>query len=140
MPARDLSTAQHEAAHVVVGVALGLRLRAAVVGTLGEDAEGYAAFDSRGPVDAFALMLAAGVYYEQRRGCPASAGYDRAELRALCDGKASRVRVYVIAAGAILESRRAAWEKVTAALLERDITGADIVRLARGENIGEAPE
>lgn len=130
---------------MVVGVALGLRLRVAAVGYQrlpdGCHVEGYAEFDKRGASDAWAIMLAAGVYYEQRPGgSKAGAAGDLSALRALCWRNERRVRAYVIAAGAILESRRAAWDAVTAALLERDITGADIVRLARGEKLGEAPE
>jgi hypothetical protein len=141
---RDLATAQHEAAHVVVGVALGLRLRAASVGRTRDPdhgwIEGWALFDQRGAHDAWAIMLAAGVYYEDRRGTPSCAEIDRVALVKMCMRNANRARAYVIAAGAILESRRAAWDAVTRALLERDITGADVERLARGEAIHAAAE
>ena len=134
---RDLSTAQHEAAHVVVGVALGLRLKAASVGVQRDPdhgwIEGSASFDRRGAGDAWAIMIAAGVYFEDRRGVPSCAAVDRRTLNTMCLRNAHRARAYVIAAGAILESRRAAWDRVTRALLERDITGADVERLAMGE-------
>lgn len=137
--ARDLATAQHEAAHVVVGVALGLKLRAAVVGRhhdpeLGE-IEGFADFDRRGPADAWSIMLAAGVYLEEQRGTPEVARGDLRALRQACYRNARRIRAYVIAAGAILESRRAAWSVVTRALLEDDLRGEDVERLARGEKL-----
>jgi hypothetical protein len=141
---RDLATAQHEAAHVVVGVALGLRLRAAAVGLQHWPAhgwlDGYADFDRRGSSDAWAIMIAAGVYFEDGNGPTAAARIDRAELRRMCSGSRACARAYVVAAGAILETRRAAWAAVTAALLERDITGADVERLARGEGIALAVE
>lgn len=143
MTERTLEIAQHEAAHVVVGVALGLRLRAAVVG-LHRDREvgwvhGFADFDKRaGTTEAYALMLAAGLYYEDARG---PGGWYRARgdvrvLRAMGHRPKARIVTLAIAAGAILESRRAAWSAVTRALLERDLHGGDIERLVRGE----APE
>lgn len=143
---RDLATAQHEAAHVVVGVALGLRLRRAVVGRRvdPEDGliDGYAEFSRRhGTTEAYALMLAAGVYFEERTtGSWAGAGADVRILRVMGHRPDSRIRTYMIAAGAILESRRAAWDAVTRALLERDITAADVERLARGESVSPDAE
>jgi hypothetical protein len=139
---RDLATSQHEAAHVVVGVALGLRLRRAVVGYR-DDPElgpitGFALFDKRGAAVPWAIMSAAGVYFEERRGVPSAARLDLAELRYACRGNTARMRAYIVSAGAILESRRAAWDAVTRALLERDITGADVERLARGESLRAA--
>ncbi len=136
---RSLSTAQHEAAHVVVGVALGLRLRSAVVG-YHEDPElgpvaGVASFDRRsGTTEAYALMLAAGVYFEERTtGSWTDARGDVRILRTMGHRPDARISVMAVAAGAILESRRAAWDAVTRALLERDITGADVAAIARGE-------
>jgi hypothetical protein len=145
MPAvRDLATAQHEAAHVVVGVALGLRLRLAAVGRHRDPEhgwiDGYAAFDKRtGTVEAYATMLAVGVYYERARGGGAAATGDLAALRVM-GYRASRIETLVILAGALLESRRGAWARVTAALLERDLGPGDVERLARGESLALAAE
>jgi hypothetical protein len=145
MPHRDPLTAAHEAAHVVVGVALGLRFRAAAVGYQRDPelgwVDGCVTFDRRyGSADAWAIMFAAGVYYEERRGHPTVARGDRAYLRYACKGSAASMRTSIVAAGAILESRRAAWDAVTRALLERDLTAADVERLAQGETISHAAE
>jgi hypothetical protein len=134
---RDLATAQHEAAHVVVGVALGLRLSSAVTGLRSDPYWGRIAgatrFDGRyGSSEAWALMLAAGVYYEERRGHPKDSAGDRRLLRRYGYWPGGHATL-AAAAGAILESRREAWEAVTRALLERDITGADVERIARCE-------
>ncbi len=137
---RPLEIAQHEAAHVVVGVALGLRLREAVLRVEalpgGWEGHGYVLF--RGvhggrQREALALMYAAGCAWEEAVGGGLSEGDER-----LCRGlvtSARGVRVCVRAAGAMLAGLGAAHARVTRALLERDLTARDIATLARGERL-----
>jgi hypothetical protein len=135
--ARDLQTAQHEAAHVVVGVALGLRLREAAIGEgSGHGAPGwlgYTLFDvPRSARMAWVLTLAAGVAWDRAVGdVPAPDGDTRLLRRLGYRGRA--VGALVAASGAMLAGLGAAHARVTRALLERDLTGADIAAIARGE-------
>jgi hypothetical protein len=133
-PSARLITAQHEAAHIVVGVALGLRLHSATI-TPAEDYYGYAWFPWGGTKIADSITLAAGVAWERAIG--STRGYERddlAQLRAL-QRSASGVQAAVRAAGALLASLGPVHARVTRALLERDLTGADMARLARGERL-----
>lgn len=135
--ARDLDTAQHEAAHVVVGVALGLRLREAVVGPSrmrGLALDGYTWFPGARGVS-WAITLAAGVAWERAiHGDDAIALGDLRWLRRL-GHRGRAVDALALAAGALLETRGAAHARVTRALLERDLTAADVGAIARGERI-----
>src|SRR6478735_2814311 len=144
---RDLSTAQHEAAHVVVGIALGLRLRKAVIGKsprLNWTAPGYAWFTSHGSALAHAIMYAAGVIWEQAHGneSPLDYKYMLEEL-SIKDGEnvpgaeEAEVRTCLRLAKYILKDRMQAHKRVTKALLEKDLTDRDIRAIARGEKITE---
>jgi len=136
---RDEHTAAHEAAHVVVGVALGLRVRRAHVGELvepgGRTTLGHVVWDGRhGARVAWAIMFAAGVAWEQAlRHPPAGAAWDRRACVELVGvaGLAPCVR----SAAALLAALGAEHRRVAAALLERDLSGADLVALARGEGL-----
>jgi hypothetical protein len=135
-----LRTAQHEAAHVVVGVALGLRLREACLRVTawpdGTWSAGHVTFPS-GPREALAIMYAAGIAYERAaRGRVVYYQPDLAELRAIVSGRAGE-RACIRAAAAILEARASAHEAVTRALLERDLRARDITCIARGEPLAE---
>lgn len=144
MEVRDLETAQHEAAHVVVGCALGLRLRLATVGASWDrkkgkrpkPLEGFADFfERRGDGTAQAIMLAAGVAWDRVMRWPAwRSAVDRRLARQLCSGRRG-YEALVSAATALLAGLRAEHERVTRALLARDITGADLAALCRGEDI-----
>jgi hypothetical protein len=137
---RCLQTAQHEAAHVVVGVALGLRLRRAVVSRArpGWTSGGYCEWHEA-PARPFAdaLMYAAGVAWEDAlgHGEPEHASGD---LR-LLTGVVGRgeVRAAVRAAGALLVRLAPTHALVTRALAERDLTARDVARLLRGERLGD---
>lgn len=141
--ARDLATAQHEAAHVVVGVALGLRLVDVRVTPDDPHWHGEATFRehhwarSGARRTALALMCAAGVAWERavdpHRGRYTAAS-DRAELRKLTRSRHD-VESCVRAAGAMLATLGPAHARVTRALLERDLSGADVAALARGERL-----
>ncbi len=155
---RLLSVAKHEAAHVVVGVSVGLKLREAVIGigpwSNGLIRLGYAWFDEpvRGRKEAFALMTAAGIAWDRVAGPMSPA--DLAQLAAVgCEVKESLggdeplLREYtsgrhgaeacIRAAGSMLTDLRGAHVKVTRALLTRDLKGADIETIARGELVEE---
>lgn len=130
----ELDIAQHEAAHVVVGVALGLHLRAATIRREG-DTLGYAQFvvPKRKRL-AWAITLAAGLAFERRGGDLDTARADRKLLRAE-RYNAHAIAALTLAADAILESRGLAHARVTRALLQRDLKRADIEALARGEEL-----
>jgi hypothetical protein len=137
--ARSLAVAQHEAAHIVVGVALGLRLRCAVLGgsALEPGLEGFAWFAvRRADNTAWAVTLAAGEAWERAMGDtdrPASPG-DWALLRRL--GYRGRgAEALVTAAAAMLAGLGAVHARVTRGLLERDLTGTDIDAITHGELI-----
>lgn len=138
---RALDMAQHEAAHVVVGVALGLRLRKAALGHAGFDIPGYATMGyslftvPRRKSTAWAITLAAGIAFERRLGDAYKTWRaDYALLRK--DGhSAHAISALVVAADAILETRRQVHARVTRALLQRDLTGADIEAIAKGERV-----
>jgi hypothetical protein len=129
---RPYGVVAHEAAHVVVGVALGLRLHSAVVKRWYEGYTtrlGWTWFPrARGIADA--LISAAGVAWSNatRDGLGIQ---DECDLRELVNGTADW-RTCVTAAAAILETRATAHARVVRALLEHDLTHADIERLARG--------
>lgn len=139
-----LDVAQHEAAHLVVGVALGLHLgrasaRACVIGD--EHCAGYAWF----PLPpgrrtwAQAIMVAAGVAWERAvaPGVSDTDGVARYDWADLLEAVPSRhdAETCVRSAGALLTGLGAMHARVTRGLLERDLTGADVARLAEGERL-----
>jgi hypothetical protein len=132
---RSFAVAQHEAAHVVVGVALGLRLKRACILPPGGRVVGYAGFDKRcGTAEAFTLMLAAGVAWEEiAAGSWDEARGDLAVLREMGIPTRARVAVLTKAAHALLARLRPVHAQVARALLARDLSGADISTIARGE-------
>lgn len=132
---RCLDSAQHEAAHLVVGVALGLRVRRVVIEPApakGWTQPGYCWFNA-GPTLAESLMFAAGIAWERAlgHGDPTDASIDAAWCRSLV-GPAN-VEASVRAAGAMLAGLGGVHARVTRALLERDLGPDDIAALARGE-------
>lgn len=138
MPSRPLDVAQHEAAHVVVGVALGLSLCRAVLEqtNLGNGwvRYGYVWFDWRGPAEGIAMAAAAGIAWDYASGVEPYAHGDRQVMRHVSI-RPRGIPVYVRAAGAILAQLGAIHGKVTRALLDHDLTGAHVQALARGERL-----
>lgn len=137
MTERSLHLAQHEAAHVVVGVALGLRLRRAVVGYHVQDGvemDGFAWFTNHGSPFAHAVMFAAGIALDKAHddSSPADAALCR-EIVQTDDNIRTCVRI----AKLILSSSKAIHKRVTMALLERNLNGRDIAALARGQKLTE---
>lgn len=145
--ARSLDDAQHEAAHVVVGVALGLRLWRVTLdpATLPKswrrwegDALAVTAWEPKPwPREADLLMTAAGVAWERRYGDITKARGDLQILRRAGVRGNARLVVLERAAMAILESRHALHTRVTRALVERDLTGRDVRTLVRGERLAD---
>ncbi len=134
---RDLEAAQHEAAHVVVGVAVGLHLlRASVLPPPAENwtAPGHCWFrgDPKRHV-AEATMFAAGVAWERAVGNsdPTDAYHDLAGCVDLVgpDNAETCIR---LARATLFELARV-HTRVTRALLERDLTVRDISKIVRGE-------
>lgn len=142
MEVRDIADAQHESAHVVVGVALGLRLLRASVGRVREGKyvlAGYAWFHSRGSDvrrrEAWAMMYAAGIAWDRALGLPSvHSSLDLRELRKITSGRHG-VETMVRAAGAMLAGLGPIHARVTRALLERDLSGSDLAAIARGEDL-----
>jgi len=134
MAERSLLIAQHEAAHVVVGVALGLRLHLASA-LPADDCLGYAWFPWGGSSLGHALCTAAGVAWEVAVGGDLHHA-DLADLRRI-QRSASGVRCAVRAAAALLTTLGPVHARVTRALLERDLRGQDIASLARGERLSD---
>lgn len=129
---RTAAIAMHEAAHVVVGVALGCKLhRAVVLGAPdGNGIAGWAWFPDA-PPSADKLITAAGVAWSDATNDGLDAD-DARELRKLVRYKRRDFRVCVLAAQAILEARAPVHLLVTRALLEQDLTQVDIEALAAG--------
>jgi hypothetical protein len=137
-----LEAAQHEAAHVVVGVALGLHLsKASARAWTSGDADGWTWFPA--PPNrcewAYALMTAAGVAWERKTN-PKSwrwhAKYDWEELLGAVPGKHD-AEACVRAATSMLAGLAAVHARVARALLEKDLTGADISAIAHGERLSD---
>jgi hypothetical protein len=133
---RDLADAEHEAAHIVVGVTLGLRLRYARLYKAEHDAEhwelGATLFaDSRSQLSQ-AIMHAAGIAWERRRGGRADyATADRATVLGLLKTPAD-VRAATQVAREILRTRRRIHERVARELWQRDLSHRDIRSLVLG--------
>jgi hypothetical protein len=132
---RSFLDAQHEAAHVVVGLTLGLRLTFAKLYPLSRT-EKVAETQFEGVLSAddprFAITIAAGIAWE--RGIKAPGECDRVDRAMLVRAHYSRgeIRGLVRAAAAILATRGPAHARVTRLLVERDLTRADGAALMRG--------
>lgn len=138
-PPRTLEAAQHEAAHIVVGAAFGLRLVRATLGRRRYEAllvDGLTEFNRRhGSLEAWLLMFAAGIAWSRAMGQEWQGSGDLAALRRMGCTTKGAVDALVVAAGAMLKERALAHARVTRALLDRDLTGADVDALARGESL-----
>jgi hypothetical protein len=137
-----LAVAQHEAAHVVVGAALGLRLvRAEIAPADAPQWDGCATFAvAPHHAAAWALTLAAGIAWERAatgRRRPRGAALDARLLRELVPGRHAR-EAHVRAAAAMLATMGGVHARVTRALLERAVGAADVAALARGERALDA--
>lgn len=136
---RPYEVAEHEAAHVVVGAALGLRLRHATAQrTPGEHGfawyKGYTWFADRGTATSHAIMYAAGCAYERSVGGIWRAGPDEILLRQMLPGRGN-FQTCVRAADAMLRGLARVHGQVTRALCTRDLGNAEIEAIARGERL-----
>jgi hypothetical protein len=127
----ELTDAQHEAAHVVVGAALGLRLSRAWIGREPDGTYGWTEWE-REPFtrEADLIMTAAGIAWERRCGDLEWAGDDLRYLRRKGIRGNARVTVLERAAWAILETRAQLHTKVTRALLDGPLTLEGLKRIA----------
>ncbi len=144
LPVPRLYAAQHEAAHITVGVTLGLRLGKASARLWydeGVACGGYCWFavPPRRCTWAETIMVAAGVAWE-RAVAPRTldavglAQYDWADLLTRVPTRHD-AEACVRAAAGLLRGLGSAHAAVTRGLLERDLTGADVEALARGERL-----
>lgn len=129
---RKIQDAQHEAAHLVVGLALGLRLRRATIKRDG-DLLGYVHFHD-GPREAELITWAAGLAWERRFGDLEHAAGDLALLRSARVKGNARLRALERAAWCVLESRADVHERVARALLDDDVTAASVSRLVEASS------
>lgn len=134
MSHRDAHVAEHEAAHLVVGLALGLKLkRAKLEETCIKDGfveQGYVWFaggNRRGL--ALTLMYCAGIAWELKHAAdPVAIEHDRKLARKYFIS-AHDLKVGVRIADELLQSRKAAHARVASELCERDLGPADVARL-----------
>lgn len=125
----DWDVVTHEAAHIVVGVQLGLKLREAVVGKPGDYA-GYAWFPhARG--HEWQLTLAAGIAWERAIHAPPDGfGFSWGDYKLLRERCYRRdIEALATAAAAMLRGCQRAHRLTCEALLDGRITQADIDRL-----------
>lgn len=137
---RRVADAGHEAAHIVVGSALGMRMRKAVLEVKpGWEPSGGVWFDGRcGTTEAWGLMLAAGVAWELVLvGNSRYASGDISLLRAMGVDTRDRVRALSTAAAAMLTGLGPVHARVTRALVDHDLTGAEIAAIGRGERLSD---
>ncbi len=139
----DSQTAEHEAAHVVVGLALGLPLKIATVRSdvwrkieLG----GFTWFGGFRNRLAHGIMSCAGIVWERRpggdpRGARGDATLAREYLRTPIRGgsTAANVETGCNLAAEILRTRQSALARVARELCDRDLRPADLAEMVLGE-------
>jgi hypothetical protein len=128
----DTATAEHEAAHVVVGLALGLKLRKATIrptphGKSGI-ALGYVWFYSGRKYLAQAIMCCAGVVWDERSGFDVDTVGDLATAKKLVSR--GDVATCMSIARELLDGRRRLHARIASELCDRDLSGADVDALA----------
>ncbi len=128
----DTATAEHEAAHLTVGLALGLRLRKATIVPSAHKRGilcGYVWFYSERKYLAQAIMLCAGVVWDRKAGFTpddTTAGdlHQAKQLVSRAD-----VPTCLKLAEEILDSRRRVHARIASELCDRDLSGADVEAL-----------
>lgn len=128
---RTPDVARHEAAHAVIGVYLGLRLCRARV-TPGDTWAGYTDFDnSRRRRLHLGIMFAAGPAGDGLYGIDAPPAW-REDFRQIGDlyfSPSERVILIDMATRYLRGPCRRSWERVSEALLHRDLSGREIKAL-----------
>lgn len=128
----NLSDAEHEAAHLVVGLALGLKLKRAFVrratyeGILIDGLVYFNGYARRRL--AVGVMACAGIVWEARLGRKGLDWVD-AKLARDCLTSAHDVKVATNLAREILDGRRRLHARVASELCDRDLGPADVERL-----------
>lgn len=142
---RRFEVAQHEAAHVVVGLAVGLRVRRAVLhetpnhGTWSE--YGAVWFNDRHATPTqLAIAIAAGRAWDRLVAAPPPRGMvwvdGDGDLLRKMNYTRNEIEALTTAAAAILAGRMTTHRRVSDALHEHDLTRHDLERLATGERLG----
>ncbi len=128
----DTATAEHEAAHVVVGCALGLKLKRAALQHARpehDSSEGYTWFAPGRAYLAFGIMTCAGIAWESRVGGDlAYAVCDIRNAKQILRSAAS-VATSTKLARELLDSRRRLHARIASELCDRDLTAPDIEAL-----------
>lgn len=136
MSALRADAAEHEAAHVVVGLALGLKLKKATIALTtarGQTNAGHVWFEHGRQYLAFGIMVCAGIAWERRAGGkPLNASGDERLAKQIHIYRAN-VETSVRVADEMIRSRRAALQRVARELCDRDLGPADVERLVLGE-------
>ncbi len=132
----DTATAEHEAAHVVVGAALGLRLRKATIaaGELnGHVAAGYSWFYVGRKYMAFGIMACAGIAWERKCGRNGDAIAGDLEIaRQVWDCRRSEIETGVRLARELIDARARIHSRIASKLCDRDLGPGDLERLIVG--------
>ena len=132
----DVTAAEHEAAHLVVGLALGLKLRKATARRSilnGQIVDGHVWFQPGRHYLAFGIMVCAGIAWERRpevaaQSWPEAIEADYKQAWQIHRFKAN-IETSVRVAREMLDARRRLHARVTSELLDRDLTGRDIEAL-----------
>lgn len=134
---RDFTVAQHEAAHMVVGLAVGLKIRRAVLHAKpchGDFWEyGAVWFENRGATATQqALAFAAGCAWDRGMGEESVGDY---QLLRRMRYLSREIDALVLSASAILSGRLAVHQRCARALYDRDLTAVDVARIVAGERL-----
>lgn len=131
---RDAAVAEHEAAHLVVGLALGLKLKRAKLEEVrlssGLVELGHVWFAGSGRRGlALSIMYCAGVAWELEHGAdPTAIAHDQKLAEKYLIGKHD-VATGIRLASELLAARKKAHARVASELCERDLGPRDIARL-----------
>ena len=127
--------AEHEAAHVVVGLAVGLQFKRAALLEVNpkhlDPDSGYCWFLGHRTKDRLALgiMYCAGAAWEAQHGRPAFARGDLKLARNWLGLSAADVRAATRIARELLDSRRRVHARIASELCDRDLTARDVAGL-----------
>ncbi len=132
----DIRTAEHEAAHLVVGCALGLSLARATTNPSvlnGSEVLGYTWFRGPEPANlAYCVMYCAGIVWEERPGGELFSA--RLDLRLAKEFAKTKhdLNTAKRLAREILDGRRRIHARIASELCDRDLTSRDVEALVLG--------